>query len=91
MANSSMDRITFQWGRPANPKLPNTWLMPRRLRLLRSLNNDLRRPSQRWQPGVANVVAAVAVTLAVGPVFVALGDVAVSVHGHPDWGAVVPG
>jgi len=40
------------------------------------------------QAGVADVVAAFAILLAVGPVFVAPGDLAVFVHGHPNGRAV---
>ena len=57
------------------------------LHLLQPLGDNLRRAPKRRQAGVAHVVPAVPVGLAVGPVFVALGDIAVLVHGHSDRGA----
>ena len=54
------------------------------LGLLQPFYHHLRGAPERRQAGVARIVAAVPVALAVGPVLVALGDLAVPVHGHAD-------
>ena len=66
------------------PEVAEDVVDPRVLHLLQPLGDHLRRSPQRRQAGVAHVIPPVPVRLAVGPVFVPLGDVAVLVHGHPD-------